>query len=357
MMEQSGLLTEKKTDIKSLTLPELTAEMEAMGEKKFRAGQLYQWMHQKLAGDYEEMTNIPAALKEKCRERFTYTSLVCVREQISKIDGTRKYLFGLSDGNVVESVFMRYKHGNSVCISSQVGCRMGCRFCASTLDGLERNLLPSEMLDQIYAITRITGERVSNVVVMGTGEPLDNYDNVVRFLQNVNHQKGMNIGYRHISLSTCGLVDKIDRLAEEEFPITLSVSLHAPNDLIRNMIMPVNKKYNVDSLIECCRRYIAKTGRRISFEYILIDGVNDSERCAAELAKLTRGMLCHINLIPANFVPESGFSSSSRKNVRAFVSALEALRVNVTVRRTLGADIEASCGQLRRNEMNSRTKR
>ena len=252
---------------------------------------------------------------------------------------------------------MKYNHGISLCLSTQVGCNMGCRFCASTIGGKQRDLTAGEILGQAALLQADLGERISNIVLMGIGEPLDNYDNVVRFLQNVNHKKGMNIGYRHISLSTCGLVDKIDRLAEEEFPITLSVSLHAPNDLIRNMIMPVNKKYNVDSLIECCRRYIAKTGRRISFEYILIDGVNDSERCAAELAKLTRGMLCHINLIPANFVPESGFSSSSRKNVRAFVSALEALRVNVTVRRTLGADIEASCGQLRRNEMNSRTKR
>ena len=241
MMEQSGLLTEKKTDIKSLTLPELTAEMEAMGEKKFRAGQLYQWMHQKLAGDYEEMTNIPAALKEKCRERFTYTSLVCVREQISKIDGTRKYLFGLSDGNVVESVFMRYKHGNSVCISSQVGCRMGCRFCASTLDGLERNLLPSEMLDQIYAITRITGERVSNVVVMGTGEPLDNYDNLLRFLQLLTAEEGLNISQRNVTVSTCGIVEKIRELADEKLQITLALSLHATTDEKRRKLMPLRE--------------------------------------------------------------------------------------------------------------------
>ena len=246
MMEQSGLLKEKKTDIKSLTLPELTAEMEAMGEKKFRAGQLYQWMHQKLAGDYEEMTNIPAALKEKCRERFTYTSRVCVREQISKIDGTRKYLFGMSDGNVVESVFMRYKHGNSVCISSQVGCRMGCRFCASTLDGLERNLLPSEMLDQIYAITRITGERVSNVVVMGTGEPLDNYENLLRFIHILTEEGGLHISQRNLTVSTCGLVPKIYDLAKEKLQMTLALSLHAPNDVKRRELMPIANKYSMD---------------------------------------------------------------------------------------------------------------
>lgn len=286
MMEQSGLLTEKKTDIKSLTLPELTAEMEAMGEKKFRAGQLYQWMHQKLAEDYEEMTNIPAALKEKCRERFTYTSLVCVREQISKIDGTRKYLFGLSDGNVVESVFMRYKHGNSVCISSQVGCRMGCRFCASTLDGLERNLLPSEMLDQIYAITRITGERVSNVVVMGTGEPLDNYDNLLRFLQLLTAEEGLNISQRNVTVSTCGIVEKIRELADEKLQITLALSLHATTDEKRRKLMPIANKYSIKELMEACAYYFKQTGRRITFEYSLVGGVNDTPEDARELIAL-----------------------------------------------------------------------
>lgn len=343
-------------NLNDLTYNELETAIVSVGEPKFRAEQLFKWFSLGVT-DYDRMTNISNFTKQKLLAEYSVANVNILKKFASKVDETVKYLIQLNDGSIVESVAMKYKHGISLCLSTQVGCNMGCRFCASTIGGKQRDLTAGEILGQAALLQADLGERISNIVLMGIGEPLDNYDNVVRFLQNVNHKKGMNIGYRHISLSTCGLVDKIDRLAEEEFPITLSVSLHAPNDLIRNMIMPVNKKYNVETLMECCRRYIAKTGRRISFEYILIDGVNDSERCAAELAKLTRGMLCHINLIPANFVPESGFSSSSRKNVRAFVSALEALRVNATVRRTLGADIEASCGQLRRNEMNSRTKR
>ncbi len=343
-------------NLNDLTYNELETAIVSVGEPKFRAEQLFKWFSLGVT-DYERMTNISNFTKQKLLTEYSVANVNIFKKFASKVDETVKYLIQLNDGSIVESVAMKYKHGISLCLSTQVGCNMGCRFCASTIGGKQRDLTAGEILGQAALLQADLGERISNIVLMGIGEPLDNYDNVVRFLQNVNHKKGMNIGYRHISLSTCGLVDKIDRLAEEEFPITLSVSLHAPNDLIRNMIMPVNKKYNVETLMECCRRYIAKTGRRISFEYILIDGVNDSERCAAELARLTRGMLCHINLIPANFVPESGFSSSSRKNVRAFVSALEALRVNATVRRTLGADIEASCGQLRRNEMNSRTKR
>lgn len=343
-------------NLNDLTYNELETAIVSVGEPKFRAEQLFKWFSLGVT-DYDRMTNISNFTKQKLLAEYSVANVNIFKKFASKVDETVKYLIQLNDGSIVESVAMKYKHGISLCLSTQVGCNMGCRFCASTIGGKQRDLTAGEILGQAALLQADLGERISNIVLMGIGEPLDNYDNVVRFLQNVNHKKGMNIGYRHISLSTCGLVDKIDRLAEEEFPITLSVSLHAPNDLIRNMIMPVNKKYNVETLMECCRRYIAKTGRRISFEYILIDGVNDSERCAAELARLTRGMLCHINLIPANFVPESGFSSSSRKNVRAFVSALEALRVNVTVRRTLGADIEASCGQLRRNEMNSRTKR
>ena len=343
-------------NLNDLTYNELETAIVSVGEPKFRAEQLFKWFSLGVT-DYERMTNISNFTKQKLLTEYSVANVNIFKKFASKVDETVKYLIQLNDGSIVESVAMKYKHGISLCLSTQVGCNMGCRFCASTIGGKQRDLTAGEILGQAALLQADLGERISNIVLMGIGEPLDNYDNVVRFLQNVNHKKGMNIGYRHISLSTCGLVDKIDRLAEEEFPITLSVSLHAPNDLIRNMIMPVNKKYNVETLMECCRRYIAKTGRRISFEYILIDGVNDSERCAAELARLTRGMLCHINLIPANFVPESGFSSSSRKNVRAFVSALEALRVNATVRRTLGADIEASCGQLRRKEMNSRTKR
>ena len=351
MMEQSGLLTEKKTDIKSLTLPELTAEMEAMGEKKFRAGQLYQWMHQKLAGDYEEMTNIPAALKEKCRERFTYTSLVCVREQISKIDGTRKYLFGLSDGNVVESVFMRYKHGNSVCISSQVGCRMGCRFCASTLDGLERNLLPSEMLDQIYAITRITGERVSNVVVMGTGEPLDNYDNLLRFLQLLTAEEGLNISQRNVTVSTCGIVEKIRELADEKLQITLALSLHATTDEKRRKLMPIANKYSIKELMEACAYYFKQTGRRITFEYSLVGGVNDTPEDARELIALISPLNCHVNLIPVNPIKERNYVQSEEKAVLRFKKMLELSGNNATIRRELGRDIDGACGQLRRRHI------
>lgn len=343
-------------NLNDLTYNELETAVVSVGEPKFRAEQLFKWFSLGVT-DYDRMTNISNFTKQKLLTEYSVANVNIFKKFISKVDETVKYLIQLNDGSIVESVAMKYNHGISLCLSTQVGCNMGCRFCASTIGGKQRDLTAGEILGQAALLQADLGERISNIVLMGIGEPLDNYDNVVRFLQNVNHKKGMNIGYRHISLSTCGLADKIDRLAEEELPITLSVSLHAPNDLIRNMIMPVNKKYNVEALMECCRRYIAKTGRRISFEYILIDGVNDSERCAAELAKLTRGMLCHINLIPANFVPESGFSSSSRKNVRAFVSALEALRVNATVRRTLGADIEASCGQLRRNEMNSRIKR
>ena len=351
MMEQSGLLTEKKTDIKSLTLPELTAEMEAMGEKKFRAGQLYQWMHQKLAGDYEEMTNIPAALKGKCRERFTYTSLVCVREQISKIDGTRKYLFGLSDGNVVESVFMRYKHGNSVCISSQVGCRMGCRFCASTLDGLERNLLPSEMLDQIYAITRITGERVSNVVVMGTGEPLDNYDNLLRFLQLLTAEEGLNISQRNVTVSTCGIVEKIRELADEKLQITLALSLHATTDEKRRKLMPIANKYSIKELMEACAYYFKQTGRRITFEYSLVGGVNDTPEDARELIALISPLNCHVNLIPVNPIKERNYVQSEEKAVLRFKKTLELSGNSATIRRELGRDIDGACGQLRRRHI------
>ena len=353
MMEQSGLLTEKKTDIKSLTLPELTAEMEAMGEKKFRAVQLYQWMHQKLAGDYEEMTNIPAALKEKCRERFSYTSLICVREQISKIDGTRKYLFGLSDGNVVESVFMRYKHGNSVCISSQVGCRMGCRFCASTLDGLERNLLPSEMLDQIYAITRITGERVSNVVVMGTGEPLDNYDNLLRFLQLLTAEEGLNISQRNVTVSTCGIVEKIRELADEKLQITLALSLHATTDEKRRKLMPIANKYSIKELMEACAYYFKQTGRRITFEYSLVGGVNDSEEDARELTELVEDINCHINLIPVNPIKERDYVQSDTGAIQRFKNKLEKSGINVTIRREMGRDIDGACGQLRKSYMDT----
>ena len=323
--------------------------MEALGEKKFRAKQLYQWMHEKLADNYDEMTNLSKSFRDRLKEQCTYTSLEMVDRKVSQIDGTEKYLFRLEDGNVIESVLMRYHHGNSVCISSQVGCRMGCRFCASTLGGLTRNLRASEMLDQVYRIQRISGERVSNLVVMGTGEPLDNYDTVMKFLKLVNHPDGMNIGMRHISLSTCGLTDKIDKLAQLGLQLTLSVSLHAPDDQTRSKIMPVNKAVGVEKLMDTCRRYFQTTGRRISYEYAMIDGVNDSDAQADLLVRLLKGQPGHVNLIPLNEVEESPLKPSRR--VAAFQKRLESQGVTATVRRKLGGDIDASCGQLRRKAM------
>ena len=340
-------------DIKSMTLDELKDACQQMGEKPFRAKQLYDWMHHRLAGSYDEMTNLSLAFREKLKEQYPLTCLEKVQVQESKIDGTRKYLFRLSDGNVIESVWMKYHHGNSVCISSQVGCRMGCRFCASTLDGLTRNLRPSEMLDQIYRIQRSTGERVSNVVVMGSGEPMDNYDNVLRFLHLVSAPEGICISLRNVSVSTCGLCDRIDRLAEENLPITLSISLHAPTDEARRRIMPVANKYGISRLMESCRNYVNHTGRRIVFEYALIEGVNTALEDADQLAALTRGLLCHVNLIPLNDVPERSLRAPGRKGIDAFQHRLEELGVSVTRRREMGADIEGACGQLRRKHLST----
>ena len=338
---------EEKTDIKSFNKEELRSVIGELGEKKFRADQMYDWMHVKLARSFDEMTNISKDFREKCKEKFFYTAVEPVTVQESKLDGTRKFLFALDDGNVVESVLMRYKHGNSVCISSQVGCRMGCRFCASTLDGLTRNLRPSEMLEQIYAISRLIGERISNVVVMGTGEPLDNYDNVMRFIRLANDPQGLGIGMRHISLSTCGLIEQIDRLADENLQITLSVSLHAPNGEIRSTIMPIARRYGYEELLEACLRYEKKTGRRISFEYALIDGVNDRVCDADELGRRLRGTLCHVNLIPLNSTARKIYKRSEKKSIDLFTKTLEKYKITVTVRRRLGNDISASCGQLR----------
>ena len=341
--------TKGKKDIKSMTLEEVTAEMTALGEKSFRAKQLYDWMHVKLAEGFDDMSSLSIPLRQKLKENYSLTCLKMVDERVSQVDGTRKYLFGLEDGHVIESVRMQYHHGNSVCISSQVGCRMGCRFCASTLDGLVRNLTPAEMLEQIYRISADTGERVSNVVVMGTGEPLDNYDNVRRFLELVNSPEGLNIGMRHISLSTCGLVDQIDRLAGEDLQLTLSVSLHAPVDEVRSSIMPVNRRWPVQELLDACRRYFEKTGRRISFEYAMIRDVNDTPEMAKQLIRRLRGIAAHVNLIPLNDVAESPLKPSLPETVLRFQKTLEASGIPATVRRTLGSDINASCGQLRRN--------
>ena len=338
-------------DIKSLTLSELKNEMELMGEKAFRAKQMYEWMHKKLAADYEEMTNIPAALADKCRKQYTYTVLKTVRVQESRIDGTRKYLFELADGNTVESVLMRYKHGNSVCISSQVGCRMGCRFCASTLDGLERNLLPSEMLDQIYAITRHTGERVSNVVVMGSGEPMDNYGCLLRFIELLTDENGLNISQRNVTVSTCGIVPKMRQLADRKLQITLALSLHAATDEKRRMLMPVADSYSLRELMEVCSYYFEQTGRRITFEYSLVKDVNDTDEDARQLTALIGHLNCHVNLIPVNPVKERDYVQSERHAVEAFKNKLEKNGINVTIRREMGRDIDGACGQLRRRYM------
>ena len=336
------------TDIKSMTLEELKELMESIGEKAFRAKQIYGWLHQHFAVSYDEMANIPKSLKKKL-EDYPITALEMLDVQISKIDGTRKYLFRLNDGNTIESVLMRYRHGNSVCISSQAGCRMGCRFCASTIGGLARNLLPSEMLDQIYRIQESTGERISNVVVMGSGEPLDNYDNLLRFIRLLTEEGGLHLSQRNLTVSTCGLVPQLYDLAEEKLQMTLAVSLHASNDEKRRELMPIAKKYSIDELLKACRNYFEKTGRRITFEYSLVAGVNDSREDALELAGLLKGLNCHVNLIPVNPVRERSFVRSTREAVENFKINLEKCGINGTIRREMGSDIDG--GQLRKRYM------
>ncbi|SHN48741.1 23S rRNA (adenine2503-C2)-methyltransferase [Butyrivibrio hungatei DSM 14810] len=340
-----------KIDIKSLSLSELEDSIKELGEPKFRAKQLYEWMHVKKARSYDEMTNISKSLKEKCIEHYDYTALQVVDVQKSKIDGTQKFLFGLSDGNVIESVFMRYKFGNSVCISSQVGCRMGCRFCASTIDGVVRNLGPSEMLDQIYAISRETGEKISRVVVMGSGEPLDNYDNLLKFIKLLTDENGMNMGQRNLTVSTCGIVPNIYRLADEELSINLALSLHASNNEKRKKLMPIAEKYSIDEVLDACRAYFDKTGRQLTFEYSLVSGVNDTDEDAAELSKLLEGINAVVNLIPVNPIKERDFKPTDRSGALAFKNKLEKSRINVTIRREMGRDIDGACGQLRRRHL------
>ncbi len=334
-------------NIKSMTLDQVTATLKELGQPAFRGKQVYTWLHKGVRG-YEEMTNLPKALRDQLAERFPILAPTVVRKQESQKDGTIKYLWKLSDGNCVETVLMRYHYGNTVCISTEVGCRMGCAFCASTLGGLVRKLEPFEMLDQVLFTQVDSGLPVSHIVLMGIGEPLDNFDNVMRFLELVNSPDGMNISMRHISLSTCGLVPKIHELAKKKLQLTLSVSLHAPNDSVRNTIMPVNKAYPTEELLEACRRYYEATNRRISFEYAMIDGVNDSEEDAKELLRRLKGLPAHFNLIPLNHVEESPLKPSSRNAVARFQKTLEAGGITATVRRTLGGDIDASCGQLRR---------
>lgn len=340
-------------DIKSMTPSEVSELIVSLGDKKFRAKQIYQWMHQKLVASYDEMTNVPAALRQKLVAEYPLTVLEPVRVQISQIDGTRKHLFRLSDGNLIESVLMKYHHGNSVCISSQVGCRMGCRFCASTIDGLVRGLLPSEMLEQIYRIQKDIGERVDNVVVMGSGEPFDNFDNLLRFIELLNNEEGLNISARNLTVSTCGIVPKIYELADMQPQITLAISLHSPNDELRRSIMPVANKYSIDEIMKACRYYVEKTGRRITFEYSLVKDVNDTDECAMQLVHLVKGIKCHVNLIPVNPIKERDYKQTAQAGVNHFRSRLEKCGVNATVRREMGRDIDGACGQLRRSYMES----
>ena len=342
-------MQQEKTDIKSMNLEELKSYMESIGEKPFRAKQLYQWMHEKQAASFDEMTNLSKSLQEKLKKECHFVSLKQEAVQISKIDGTRKYLFALDDGNVIESVLMKYHHGNSVCISSQVGCRMGCRFCASTLDGLTRNLRPSEMLDQIYRIQRSTGERVSNVVLMGSGEPMDNYDNLIRFIRLLSDENGLNISQRNITVSTCGIVPKILKLAEEGLSITLALSLHAPDDETRKTLMPIANSYSLSEVLPACKEYYKKTGRRLTFEYSLVQGVNDNLDEAKRLTALLKDMQGHVNLIPVNPIKERDFKQSNRDAIDAFRGYLEKHGINVTIRREMGRDIGGACGQLRKS--------
>lgn len=339
--------TDKK-DLKSLIYEELSRFIkENTEEPSFRASQIFAWLYQGIYS-FDEMTNINKKLRENLANISYINQLEIVRKQVST-DGTVKYLLKLKDDNSIESVVMHYKHGSTICVSTQVGCRMGCGFCASTIQGKERDLAPSEIIDQIILAQQDLGIKISNIVLMGMGEPLDNFDNVMSFLDIVNDEKGLNIGMRHISLSTCGICDKIEELAKKKLGLTLSVSLHAPNDEIRNQLMPINKKYPVGQLVSCCKKYIAQTGRRISFEYTLISGLNDSMACADQLADLLKGMLCHVNLIGVNDVSEKHFECSSAKSIQQFAHRLETKGINATIRRRLGSDIDASCGQLRKN--------
>ena len=332
-------------------MDELTQFLSALGERPFRARQLYEWMHEKQAASVDAMTNIPKGLRAKLQERAVFTVLTQADVQVSGQDGTRKYLFELADGNVIESVFMRYRHGNSVCISSQAGCRMGCRFCASTLEGLARDLTPAEMLEQIYRIGDDVGERISNVVVMGSGEPLDNYENLLRFLRLLTDEHGLHMSQRNVTVSTCGLVPRMYELADEGLQITMALSLHAATQEKRLRLMPVAAKYGLDEVIGACDYYFKQIGRRVTFEYALVGGVNDTDTDAAQLARLLRGKNCHVNLIPVNPVRERDCAQPPRAAVEAFQEKLARAGINATVRREMGRDIDGACGQLRRRYM------
>ena len=341
----------EKIDIKSLSYEELLETIQGMGEKAFRGKQIYEWLHKKAVMRFEDMTNLSKKFREQLSSQCYIADMKLLDRLVSKDGSTSKFLFGLGDGSVIESVLMKYHHGNSVCISSQVGCRMGCNFCASTLGGLERNLTVSEMLGQIYAIQNISGERVSNVVVMGTGEPMDNYDSFVKFVKMLTDEHGYHISQRNVTVSTCGLVERIRQLADEQFSITLAISLHAPNDEARKKLMPVANKYSIAEIMDACDEYFGKTGRRVSFEYSLVQGVNDSSEFAKELGELLKGKNCHVNLIPVNPIKERDYKDSDSTFVQNFKMILEKLGINVTIRREMGRDIDAACGQLRRSYM------
>ena len=339
----------EKVDIKSMDITELQELLQELGEPKFRAKQLFDWLHAKQVDSFAEMTNLSKSLREKLGETAAINGVKIVRRLVSQIDGTRKYLFALSDGAIIESVLMKYEHGNTVCISTQVGCRMGCKFCASTLDGVERGLTAGEMLSQIYAIQKVTGERVSHLVVMGTGEPFDNFESLCRMIELLCSPDGLNISHRNITVSTCGIVPKIYEFADRNPQVTLAISLHSPNDTMRRELMPIANKYSMDELMEAARYYTRTTGRRITFEYSLVKGVNDKKEHAQELISRVKGMNCHINLIPVNPIKERDFEQSTQNNVAAFKHILERQHIQVTVRREMGRDIQAACGQLRKS--------
>ena len=339
-----------KTNLRDLTYGELEELITSLGEPRFRAKQIFSWLYKGITS-FDEMTNIPKSLKCKLSENYSVSLITVEEKYVSRLDETRKYLLKLGDGNYIEAVLMKYHHGYTVCVSSQVGCRMGCAFCASTIGGKVRDLTPSEIIGQVMAVGNDIGKRISNIVMMGIGEPFDNFENVMKFLENVSHPDGLNIGHRHITVSTCGLADKIRELAHRAPQITLSISLHAANDKTRSKIMPVNRKYGIDELLDACRYYIENTNRRVSFEYTLIAGVNDNTEAASELYNLLSGMLCHINLIPVNAVSETGFKKTDRAQVEAFRSYLEKHGISATVRREMGSDINAACGQLRKNRL------
>lgn len=337
-----------KKDIKSLSYAELNSEIVTLGLPRFRSKQIFEWLHKYGVSSFDEMTNISKDLRKKLADIYFISDCEIEQKYVSKIDETVKYLFKLYDGEYVESVIMKYKYGYTICVSSQVGCKMGCTFCASTLAGFKRNLEAGEIESQLHSAQKDLNIRISNIVLMGIGEPLDNYENVIKFLHNVNNENGLNISMRNITLSTCGIVPKIYDLMNEELPITLTISLHAPNDIIRSRTMPVNNKWGIDEVLEACREYINRTNRRVSFEYTLIHSVNDTYECAKELSERLHGMLCHVNLIPVNDVAEQGNVKSSEENIYRFADVLKNNGINATIRRTLGSDINASCGQLRR---------